>query len=201
MEIIIVGFLIATFWIPLPSGCRGILIAGAIVYLVFAIVIVIAGRKNSLEFITKKISKWKFLRNYMEKMESQFRSLTSGQHKTDPVMKLVRKKENSAGIMLLQLIIIALDGLTIYALFNGLGVFVSLFIIFLVLICTRIISVIPFLPGALILYESSMVFLFTQLKIDLGTALVVTMLYRLLSFWLPLPVGWILYRKWIVKGE
>jgi len=50
-------------------------------------------------------------------------------------------------------------------------------------------------PGALIFYEGGMTLFYTLLGIPAGGAFVVTMLYRALSFWLPMPVGLLLYRK------
>jgi uncharacterized protein (TIRG00374 family) len=100
-------------------------------------------------------------------------------------------------VFFLQLAVIAADGFTLYVLFLGMNQPISPFIVLLALICTKVISLIPFLPGSLVLYESSMSFFFASAGVPPGTAIVVTLVYRFLSFWCPIPIGTFLYRHWL----
>ncbi|HEY6063496.1 MAG TPA: hypothetical protein VIV35_07795, partial [Chitinophagaceae bacterium] len=46
-----------------------------------------------------------------------------------------------------------------------------------------------------ILYEGSMTFFYVHFGVPVAVAAVATLLYRALSFWLPIPVGFFLYRR------
>src|SRR5205814_2722273 len=97
--------------------------------------------------------------------------------------------------IILQVCVFLADGFTIFFLFKSLGIAVIIFQVATGLILTKIVSILPFSPGALILYEGSMVFFFSRMGVNLSTAVVVTLLYRALSFWLPIFLGLFLYRK------
>ena len=71
--------------------------------------------------------------------------------------------------------------------------FVSAFIVFTL---TRFVSMVSFIPGAFGSFEGSMVFVLTSFFISLDNALAITLLFRAFSFWLPIPIGWILYRHY-----
>jgi len=103
--------------------------------------------------------------------------------------------------IILQFCIFMSDAFTIFSLFKGLGITVTILEVSTGFILTKIISILPFLPGALILYEGSMTFFFSRMGINLGTAVVVTLLYRALSFWLPILLGFFLYRKLQLKEK
>src|SRR5436190_4014577 len=60
---------------------------------------------------------------------------------------------------------------------------------------TKIISILPVSPGALILFEGSMTFFFAGMGIGVSVAVIVTLLYRALSFWSPIFLGLVLYKK------
>jgi uncharacterized protein (TIRG00374 family) len=197
IDIYIVFFLVARlFFYTMPHVFGGLLVGGLIIYLVFGTVILLLAKKRSFDFLMRKFNKIKFVKRYFERIEQQL------QHPIRPDEKIallpfIREHKKIVGkIIFLQLFSIALDALTILLLFYGLGVPISLFIAVLVLVCTKIVSILPVSPGALILFESSMVFLFNSLAVPLGTSIIVTLIFRLLSFWLPIPAGYLLYRRW-----
>lgn len=197
METLILFFLGSSFFYRLPAVFVSILIAGGIVYFLFGATVLLITKKRSLDFILKKIEKIKFLRKRFQAVEQNWLATSKNDHSIDLFPFFIHKKKGALKIIFYQIVICVLDSLTIYALFYGFGEKASFFLIVLVLINTRIIAILPFSPGALILYESSMVFLFTQLNYALGTSIIVTLLFRFLSFWLPIPAGWFLYRKWL----
>ena len=71
--------------------------------------------------------------------------------------------------------------------------FSSAFIIFTL---TRFVSMVSFIPGAFGIFEGSMVFILTTFALPFEIALAATLLFRAFSFWLPIPIGWVLYRHY-----
>jgi len=198
MEFVIFSLLLSClFFYTAPHTFSVTLAAGLAVYLVFGILIALTSRGHALEILFNKIQKIKFLKKLLVRVIHRFQQqVTLEKASTMPTLL----KHNSRTVLttfLTQLIIIGADGLTIYALFQGLGTPVSPLAVLIAMTSTRIISIIPFLPGALVLYESSMSFFFVSLGVPLGSAIIVTLVYRLLSFWFPIPAGLLLYRKWL----
>jgi uncharacterized protein (TIRG00374 family) len=201
MEVIImILLLVCLFFFKVRRFVAVTLAIGLAVYLVFAIFIALAGRKRSIDLLFKKIQKIKFIKKIFEKLSEKIEQ--QGISKTEVnVLTLIEKNKGQAlKAFLFQLFVVAADAFTLYALFSGLGIPVSPFVVVRGLISTRIISLIPFLPGSLILYESSMTFFFKSLAVPFGAAAIVTLIYRLLSFWVPIPVGLFLYRRWQQKN-
>lgn len=176
------------------------LLAGFGAYILFEILVSIAGKKSSLKLFLKRIKRVKITKQVFEKYHQRLMQediLNKNVHLLDFLKK---NKRSVLKAFLFQLLVIGADGATVYALFLGLGTPVSTFVILLSLVCTRIISLVPFLPGSLFLYESSMSFFFASLGVPLSIAIIVTLVFRLLSFWFPMPVGLLLYRRWLSRG-
>ncbi len=195
------AFLIIALFHPVPSVFKGVLLIGLIVYLIFATIVYLAGKKRSLHFLQNKVRHIRFLKKYFDKWGQQISMAKNSQHELSMTAFLKRRPAEVIIIILWQMVIVMLDSSTIWMLFKGFGISVSIFEVLLVLICTRIISILPFSPGALILYESSFVFLFSSLDYNVGVTIVVTLIYRLLSFWLPIPAGWYMYRNWLKQNH
>lgn len=200
MEILIVSLLLACLLIYRSFyAFKSTLFSGAVVYLAFGLVVIFAGRKNRLDRFLKKIIKTRFFKNMLKNLNRHVADDPMPREAPELSGFMKSNKLTIARAILLQFLLIVADGLTLYVLFLGIAYPADPFIVLLTLICTKIISVIPFLPGALVLYESSMSFFFIQAGIPAGTAIIVTLVYRLLSFWFPIPLGTLLYRRWI-KG-
>jgi uncharacterized protein (TIRG00374 family) len=60
-------------------------------------------------------------------------------------------------------------------------------------VASILLSLIPFTPGGLGFVEAGLVGLLTAAGVDAGAAVTATLAYRLVSFWLPMPVGGIAY--------
>lgn len=200
MEAIIILLLLACLsFYKVRHVFPGTLAIGVAVYLAFGTLIALAGRKKFIDLLFKKIQKVKFIKKIFEKVSQKIGQQGISKKEVNLLALLKNNKGAVLKAFLFQLMVVAADGFTLYALFCGLDIPVSPFVVLLVLISTKIISIIPFLPGALILYESSMTFFFVSLGVPLGTAIIVTLLYRLLSFWFPIPIGLFLYRRWLQK--
>lgn len=199
IEIIIVVFLILSFILKLPIVFHTVFLAGLLIYLMFGVAVFLVSTTKSFDILQKKLGKIKSIKKFFDRLTADFKK-----QKTDAelIQLIIFKKEKARTVftvLLFQLIVFATDAFTILFLFYGLGSTVCFFFVALALIGSKIISVLPFSPGALILYESSMTYFLVSLGIPLGTSVIVTLVYRLLSFWLPIPVGLILYRQWSSK--
>jgi uncharacterized protein (TIRG00374 family) len=197
--IITVLLIICLFFYRVPRVFPGVLLVGIAVYLVFGTLIALAGRKSFIDNLYKKIKKVKILKKIFEKVNQRIQQQGISKQEVHLSFLLKNSKKIILKAFLFQLMVVASDAFTLYALFYGLSIPVSVLTVLLGMISTKVVSIIPFLPGALILYESSMSFFFVSLGIPVATAIIVTLLYRLLSFWFPMPVGLFFYRKWLKK--
>ncbi|AEV99587.1 hypothetical protein A4D02_27490 [Niastella koreensis] len=200
METIIVTLLIiCLFTYRVQHAFTSTLTAGMIVYLVFACMVVLAGKNNMLHRLYAKAMKLRLIRKISNCLAGKMpvELLPAKEIQLREIVK--HHKPDLAKAFFFQFLVVAADGFTLYVIFLGLGLQVSPFIILIAFICTKIISILPFLPGALVLYESSLSFFLSSTGIPVGAAIIATLVYRLLSFWLPMPVGAFLYRKWIIS--
>jgi uncharacterized protein (TIRG00374 family) len=202
MEAIIILLLVSCLTnYKIPHVFTITLCAGFAVYFVFGILISVAGRKRFIDRLYSKIQKIKFIQKIFERLTQRIQQQGLSKKEVNLLIFLNNNKWAGVKVFLFQLLVVGSDGFTLYALFWGLGISVNPIVILLGLVSTRIISLLPFLPGALILFESSMSFFFASLGISLGSAIIVTLLFRLLSFWFPIPIGLLLYRKWLQKSR
>ncbi|MDP4263521.1 MAG: lysylphosphatidylglycerol synthase transmembrane domain-containing protein [Bacteroidota bacterium] len=188
--IILILLFICLFWRGIPIYFFFIFLGGIGAFVFFALLIGLLGRGKTIVLLLKKLSRIRFLKKSISQFEKiHFDSIKNpwriyAEH-TPIVIKTI----------LLHICIFLCDSLTLYALFHGLGVPVLFLSALVGLVLAKIISLLPFTPGALILYEGSMTFFYVHLGVPVAVAAVVTLLYRALSFWLPIPAGFFLYRK------
>ncbi|HMK26350.1 MAG TPA: lysylphosphatidylglycerol synthase transmembrane domain-containing protein [Chitinophagaceae bacterium] len=167
-----------------------IFLAGIAAFVLFAILIGLLGRGKTVVLLLKKLSHIRFL----EKRIHKFKKIPFGDiknpwrvYREHPVLVFVT--------ILFHCCVFLSDAITLFALFQGLGVHITFLSVLIGFVLTKIISLLPFLPGALVLYEGSMTFFYVHFGVPFAVAAVVTLLYRALSFWLPIPVGLFLYRR------
>ncbi len=196
MEAIMILLLLASLTVySVPHIFIITLLAGLLVYFLLGVFVTLAQKGKFLRRLYDKLKNTRFIKKRVDRMSSKkhYQQLSTANGKMGKLLKDNRKKVLAA--FLFQLLLAAADSATLYAFFSGLGTSISFFFILLALISTKVISLIPFLPGSLILYESSMSFFFTALGVPVATAIIVTLLYRFLSFWLPMLPGLFFYRK------
>jgi len=58
---------------------------------------------------------------------------------------------------------------------------------------TQLAAVLPLTPGGLAVVEGSLTALLIAYGMPSGNAVAATLLYRVVGFWAPVPVGWVLY--------
>ncbi|MFL5742802.1 MAG: YbhN family protein, partial [Flavisolibacter sp.] len=191
MIIVFVGVFGLTAY-KIPSVFLLILLGGFLVFGVFAFFVSYIGRSKFSNRLYKKISSVKFIKKRLDKFLKEKSPSTKMKN---PWKLFFDYKLKILEALLLQIFIFLADSFTIFALFYGLGVPVSYYLAATALMLTKIVSLLPVSPGALILYEGGLTYFFVHLNLPFGTSLLVTLLYRLFSFWMPMPVGFVLYKK------
>lgn len=202
MEMLILVLLFSClFFVQTSGGFTATLIGGLIVYLLFGIAVVLSGRKKVIYGLIERLARIRILKPLAVRIKNRISPQLLEPQEIKPLIFIRKNLLIVFRSFSLQLFLFMADAFTIYALFTGLGISVSPFSILLCYMCTKIISILPFLPGALILYESSMSYFFAAAGVPVASAIIVTLLYRLLSYWLPMPVGFLLYKKWSKQAK
>ncbi|MDH4104780.1 MAG: magnesium-translocating P-type ATPase [Gammaproteobacteria bacterium] len=109
--------------------------------------------------------------------------------------RLLHDRGVLARAILLQAIIIALDTTTLWALLIALGIDAKLSVVFPAFMVASLFRSVGFVPGGLGTFEASAVGALSMVGIPLAGALAATLLFRGLSFWLPMAPGLYLSRR------
>ncbi|MBI2062958.1 MAG: flippase-like domain-containing protein [Candidatus Yanofskybacteria bacterium] len=91
--------------------------------------------------------------------------------------------------------------LTLYFLSFAVDYKISFSVAFITFTLTKFLSMIAFVPGGLGVFEGGMTLILISFGVPAQPALAMTLLLRAVSFWLPMPVGWILYRWYLHRYE
>jgi len=166
-------------------------ILGFVFYvLLFALVLILSNGRN-ISFAMHKLERFGFIKRFIEKA-----SLLSLQNVNEGTFKMLgRKKKAILQAIVLQLFIIMSDVITVFALIKGFHVAMSFPLVAFGLLLSLVIGALPISPGSLIVYEGAMTYFFTKLGAPVHAALIITLLYRFLTFWLPIPIGLLVYRN------
>ncbi|WP_439698619.1 YbhN family protein [Mucilaginibacter sp. AW1-7] len=165
-------------------------ITGFVFFTALGILMLIISDRRALAFILRKLNQFKWLRRFIAKASPLY--LTKSKQKN--WRALHEPKKPVAMAVLLQMGIITLDAITVFAILQGFHVMLNPCKVMFGLLLTLAIGSLPVSPGALIAYESAMTFFFTLLGVPVHAALIVTLLFRFFTFWLPMPAGLFLYR-------
>ena len=99
------------------------------------------------------------------------------------------------------LVIYLLNVVILYVLALALGFHMTLSVAFIAFTFTQFISMVSFVPGAIGVFEGGMSVILISFGIPTGLAVAVTLLFRGVIFWLPMPIGWWLYKKYTKKEK
>lgn len=172
-----------------------VLLWGILAYGVLAVCITELGDEGVVKKILgyiRRFSLGKKILSLFQRIPTEVKEL----HTVEPPWNIfLKNKRASFAAVAFQFCILLFDSLTIYALFKGLQVDISFFKVFMGFMLTKALTSFPTSPGGLIVYESSMTFLYVTLGVPLSAAVTATLLYRVLSFWLPMPFGLFFYRR------
>jgi len=177
------------------SVVSGILLLVAlfgIVLFVFAdYMILMLTRKKAMISLSGKIEKHKWLNWLFNKVKLQFPEKEILTKEWEGVWRINRSLLQP---LFWQLMIIVADAGTVFLLFNGFNVKINFLVALMGMTLTKIISMVSVSPGALVFFEGAMILFYTAFGIPLHFVIVVTLLFRGLSFWLPMPFGLYFYK-------
>jgi len=166
-------------------------ILGFVFYVLLFVLVLIISNGRNISFAMHRLEKFSFIKRLIEKA-----SLLSLQNENEGTFKMVgRKKRAILQTIILQLFVIMSDIVTVWALIKGFHVDMSFPLVAFGLLLSLVIGALPISPGSLIVYESAMTYFFTKLGAPVHAALIITLLYRFLTFWLPIPIGLLVYRN------
>jgi len=176
----------------LVSGLLLLVALFGIILFVFAdYLILMLTRKKTMISLSGKIEKHKWLNRLFNKVKLQFPEkeiLTKG---WEDVWRINRSLLQP---LFWQLMIIVADAGTVFLLFNGFNVKINFLVALMGMTLTKIISMVSVSPGALVFFEGAMVLFYTAFGIPPHFVIVVTLPFRGLSFWLPMPFGLYFYK-------
>lgn len=178
--------------LTIPESLYIILCIGFLTYFLFGLSVNVLSNERTIDAFQKKLLSSKIF----SKLGIKFQTFFATKQLVERPTRFFREH---AGVVYravgLQLLIFLSDAFTILALFHGLGLPVNMLTVATGFLLTRIISLLPVSPGGLILYEGGMSYFFSRLGVHFSSALIITLLYRALSFWLPMIIGFFVYRK------
>jgi uncharacterized protein (TIRG00374 family) len=161
-----------------------------ILALIMSSLSVLTSREPSLKLLHGLLGVFKrirFLERHVKRVESHVDELFASFHRSikDTMTDVTTL---SVGV-LISILVWALSLLRVYLIFIALGVPVKFEIIIMVYAVLVTVSVLPLLPGALGMWEWVGTGMFTFFGIPLAAAAAVTVVDRLLFYWLPLTTG------------
>lgn len=171
------------------------IIYGFAFYAVLAVVMTIVSRKETAEYLIKKLSRFRFIRHYLDEVTFSPQGTFTEYGAKGPWGIFKKYPKEIIGVVAGHLTVFLADAFTIFALSKGLELHLSVIVILLGLLLSNIIAALPISPGALLLFEGAMTFFYTAMGVPFQAALVITLLYRVLSFWLPVIIGLLLYKQ------
>lgn len=180
---------------PLPEVFVIIILFGFVLYGVLAIIMTILSFKKTMQRVLKKLSRFRFIKNYIENIDFSPEGTFNEYGSKGPWGVFLKYKKQSVIVIAGQLGVFFADSFTIVALLHGLHVHIAYIVIALGLLLTFVTAALPISPGALLLYEGAMTYFYTTMGMPFDTALIITLLFRVLSFWASIIIGLALYKN------
>lgn len=188
------GYVIFLLHENLSQYIIGVGIIGACIFIALNVAILFFGNNRVIEFVNKTISKYRILNFVFKKFKLKSQK-NSHIENVDSPWNIVKNKSKKLILpILFQGCVILSDAVTILILFFGFNCHPAFSAIVTGLILTKIIAMLSIVPGSLIFFEGSMIIFYSAFGIPIETAVVVTLMFRALSFWLPIPIGLFLYK-------
>ncbi|MEK7579783.1 MAG: lysylphosphatidylglycerol synthase transmembrane domain-containing protein [Patescibacteria group bacterium] len=108
--------------------------------------------------------------------------------------ELQKKTKDFWSAFFWQCMILLAHTFTLYFISFAIGYPIGFRLAFIVFSLVRFIGMIAFVPGALGVFEGSMTLILISFGVPASPAFAMTILLRAFTFWLPMPIGWALYR-------
>ncbi len=100
-----------------------------------------------------------------------------------------------------QTLMFILNAYTIYFLFKAFNFDVHFGIVLVGFIMAQVLSIVSLIPSGIGIFEGGMILFYTNLDVPFEVAIVITLLFRGLSLFAPIPVGSYLYKKLMDKRQ
>lgn len=166
------------------------ILLGSIFFLVLGGIMLLLNNKRMLALVIRKLSRFSFFRKYIKKTKLPvLEKNDAATAKSAISLKALFKA------VLFQLCLIACDILTVYCLLRAFNIHLSAVLTILAVLLSMVVGALPVSPGSLIVYESAMTYFFSLMGVSIHAAMIVTLLYRFFTFWLPIPIGLLLHRR------
>lgn len=185
------------FEVHVAAMINYVVLLGFVFYSALTCLVLLLYNRSTVLFILRKLSRYNWIKRYLRK--AGLLSLQSESERS--FQMLFNNRKVLLNTVVFQLVIIFCDVLTVYALVQGFHIPMSFGLVTFALLLSLVIGALPISPGSLIVYESAMTYFFTKLGAPVHAALIITLLYRFFTFWLPIPVGLIFYRNLERSGE
>ena len=199
------SFFIASSVIVLQGGAIANVPELRFVIYFFSFLTVIA---VSVFFLIQRRKRGKLARWITEWLHSRFEKKNHANHaemvfdqlKNSINFRLLQKKAKHFWMAYFwQCMIIIGHILTLYFISLAIGQPIGFRLALIVFSLVRFIGMVAFVPGALGVFEASMTLILISFGVASGAALAMTLLLRAFTFWLPMPVGWALYRWYYMQ--
>ncbi|WP_202925385.1 lysylphosphatidylglycerol synthase transmembrane domain-containing protein [Mucilaginibacter sp. 14171R-50] len=147
--------------------------------------------RRTISYLLPKLNRIRWLKRYI----ANSGLLTLSKSGNADWKDLFKDKKALICAVFYHMSILVCDAVTVFAIIHGFHVTLHPALIMYGLLLSLVIGSLPISPGALIAYESAMTYFYTVLGLPVHAALIVTLLFRFFSFWLPIPIGLALYRN------
>ena len=162
------------------------------------VLVMFIGNHKLLARLYRRVSKYRWLNKYLQK----YLGAVEVQGLQPASLSLLKENKGSlTTAILFQAAILMCDILTAQILLKAFQVDLSFLHTVLALVLATVIGSLPITPGAVITYETAFTYFLTLFGAQVHAALIVTLLYRFFTFWLPIPLGILLYRNLQKPGE
>lgn len=187
-------YMAATIGRDWDGSLTAVIVVGIFLLIFLSAISLFFGSKNATAYISGKIEKHKWLKRIVDKSQLKLPGEEVPDANWESPWKIVKNKFHYLWRPIFwQFMEFLADTATIFLLLYGLNFRSKFLIIFVGLILTKIVSLVAISPGGLIFFEGAMVLFYNTFGIPLDLAVVVTLMFRALSFWLPMPLGLFLY--------
>jgi len=164
---------------------------GVVFFLSLAAFMLALNNRRTLRFLTDRMSRLRFFKRYIQKIGAS----TLLQNGADSGSLSVISLRSLSMAVLYQYLLLGCDLLTVYCLLAAFHTHLPALLLILALLLTTVVGSLPVSPGSLIIYESAMTYFLSLLGVPLHVAMIITLLYRFFTFWLPMPAGLWWYRR------
>lgn len=100
-----------------------------------------------------------------------------------------------------QVLMFLLNAYTVYFLFRAFDFDVHFGIVLVGFIMAQVLSLVSLIPSGIGIFEGGMILFYTNLNVPFEMAVIITLLFRGLSLFAPIPIGSYLYKKLLDKNK